>query len=45
VINGDNQRFTPYAEGLLFFATGTKELVLDGNNFNWTGTIFIRGAA
>jgi hypothetical protein len=40
VINGDNQRFTPFAEGLLFFATGTKELVLDGNSFNWTGTIF-----
>jgi hypothetical protein len=40
VVNGDNQRFTPYMDGLLFYATGTKELVLDGNNFNWTGTIF-----
>lgn len=40
VINGDNQQFTPYMEGLLFYATGTDELVLDGNNFNWTGTIF-----
>jgi Flp pilus assembly protein TadG len=40
VINGDNQRFTPYMDGLLFYATGTKELALDGNNFNWTGTIF-----
>lgn len=40
VINGDNQRFTPYMEGLLFYATGTDELILDGNNFNWTGTIF-----
>jgi hypothetical protein len=40
VINGDNQTFTPFMEGLLFYATGTKEMVLDGNNFNWTGTIF-----
>jgi hypothetical protein len=40
VVNGDNQRFTPYMEGLLFYATGTKDLMLDGNNFNWTGTIF-----
>jgi hypothetical protein len=40
VVNGDNQRFTPFMEGLLFYATGTKDLMLDGNNFNWTGTIF-----
>lgn len=40
IVNGDNQTFTPFAEGLLFYATGTKELALDGNNFNWTGTIF-----
>ncbi len=40
IVNGDNQRFTPYMDGLLFYATGTKELILDGNNFNWTGTIF-----
>ena len=39
-INGDNQRFTPFMEGLLFYATGTDEMILDGNNFNWTGTIF-----
>jgi hypothetical protein len=40
VINGDNQVFTPFMEGLLFYATGAKDLMLDGNNFNWTGTIF-----
>lgn len=40
VVNGDNQRFTPYMNGLLFYATGTDDMVLDGNDFNWTGTIF-----
>jgi Putative Flp pilus-assembly TadE/G-like len=41
-VNGNNQRFEPYAEGLLFFATGTKELelVLNGGGFDWTGIIF-----
>jgi hypothetical protein len=41
-INGNNQRFEPYSLGVLFFATGTKnlELVLDGGGFDWTGIIF-----
>ena len=38
--NGNNQTFEPYANGVLFFATGTKELILDGNAFDWTGIIF-----
>jgi hypothetical protein len=41
-VNGNNQRFEPYAKGVLFFATGTKELelILDGGGFDWTGIIF-----
>jgi hypothetical protein len=40
VVNGNKQSFEPYAEGLLFFATGTKELILDGNAYDWKGVIF-----
>lgn len=43
VIDGESQSFTPFAEGVLFFATGTKELILNGNDFDWTGIIFHPG--
>jgi hypothetical protein len=41
-VNGNNQRFEPFAKGVLFFATGTRdlELILDGGGFDWTGIIF-----
>lgn len=39
-VDGNNQQLTPYAKGVLFFATGTKELVLNGNSYDWTGIIF-----
>jgi Putative Flp pilus-assembly TadE/G-like len=40
IINGDRQDFEPYSQDLLFFATGTKEMILDGYEYNWTGVIF-----
>jgi Putative Flp pilus-assembly TadE/G-like len=41
-VNGNQQRFTPYSKGVLFFATGTTsiDLSLNGYAYNWTGTIF-----
>jgi Putative Flp pilus-assembly TadE/G-like len=39
-VDGNHQRFTPYAKDLLFFGTGTKELVLNGDGFEWEGIIF-----
>jgi hypothetical protein len=39
-VDGDNQRFTPYKHDLLFFATGTNEMILNGNNYDWEGIIF-----
>ena len=39
-VDGNNQQLTPYLHGVLFFATGTKELVLNGNSYDWTGVIF-----
>jgi len=40
VVNGNYQRFEPYAKGVLFFATGDKEMVLDAHAFQWSGIIF-----
>ena len=39
-IDGDNQFFRPHQLDVLFFATGTKELILDGNGYDWEGVIF-----
>jgi hypothetical protein len=41
-VNGNNQRFTPYSKGVLFFATGTTaiDLSLNGYAYNWSGIIF-----
>ena len=39
-IDGDGQFFRPHQLDVLFFATGTKELVLDGNDYDWEGVIF-----
>lgn len=40
VVNGNYQRFEPYANDVLFFATGTKEMILDAHAFDWSGVIF-----
>jgi hypothetical protein len=40
VVNGNHQRFEPYARDVLFFATGTKEMILDAHSFDWAGVIF-----
>jgi hypothetical protein len=40
LIDGDRQVFEPYALDCLFFATGSKEMILDGNQYNWKGVIF-----
>ena len=40
LIDGDRQVFEPYSQDLLFFATGPKEMILDGNQYNWKGVIF-----
>jgi hypothetical protein len=40
VVNGDRQRFEPFDQDLLFFATGTKELILDGYEYEWSGVIY-----
>ena len=42
-IDGDNQFFRPHQLDVLFFATGTKELILDGNGYDWEGVIFHPG--
>jgi hypothetical protein len=42
-VDGNNQQLTPYLHDVLFFATGTKELVLNGNSYDWTGIIFHPG--
>ena len=42
-IDGDNQFFRPHQLGVLFFATGSKELILDGNGYDWEGVIFHPG--
>lgn len=39
-VDGNGQRFTPYQNDVLFFATGTKDMVLNGDNFEWEGIIF-----
>jgi Putative Flp pilus-assembly TadE/G-like len=39
-VDGNHQHFTPYANDVLFFATGTKDMVLNGDNFTWEGIIF-----
>jgi hypothetical protein len=41
-INGENQSFTPYQDGLLFFLTGNngKELILDGKDGRFSGTLY-----
>jgi hypothetical protein len=40
LIDGDRQVFEPYSQDLLFFATGTSEMILDGNQYSWKGVIF-----
>ena len=40
VIDGYRQNFEPYVQDLLFFATGTKEMILDGDEYDWKGVIF-----
>ncbi|HEU0303345.1 MAG TPA: pilus assembly protein TadG-related protein [Gaiellaceae bacterium] len=40
VINGQNQTFRPHQNGVLFFNTSDKELVLNGNSYDWSGIIF-----
>jgi Putative Flp pilus-assembly TadE/G-like len=40
VINGNNQRFEPFAKDVLFFATSDKEMILDAHAFHWSGVIF-----
>jgi hypothetical protein len=42
-INGNRQTFRPYAKDVLFFATGSKEMSLNGNNYEWEGIIFHPG--
>jgi len=42
-VNGNGQRFRPHTKDMLFFATGTKELVLNGYGYDWEGTIFHPG--
>jgi hypothetical protein len=39
-VDGNHQKFTPYANDVLVFATGTKDMVLNGDNFEWEGIIF-----
>jgi Putative Flp pilus-assembly TadE/G-like len=39
-IDGDNQFFRPHELDVLFYGTGTKELILDGNGYDWEGVIF-----
>jgi Putative Flp pilus-assembly TadE/G-like len=39
-VDGNHQRFTPYQNDVLFYATGTKDMVLNGDNFEWEGIIF-----
>jgi hypothetical protein len=40
LIDGDRQSFEPYSQDLLFFATGSKDMILDGNQYTWKGVIF-----
>jgi hypothetical protein len=42
-LNGTGQTFRPYAKDMLFFATGTKELILNGQDYDWEGMIFHPG--
>jgi hypothetical protein len=42
-IDGNYQTFRPYMNDLLFFATGSKEMILDGDHYNWEGVIFHPG--
>jgi hypothetical protein len=39
-VDGNHQRFSPYQNDVLFYATGTKDMVLNGDNFEWEGIIF-----
>jgi len=41
--DGNNQQLSPYLKDVLFFATGSKEMVLNGNSYNWSGIIFHPG--
>lgn len=43
VVNGNNQRFEPYARDVLFFATSDQEMILDAHAFEWSGIIFHPG--
>ena len=43
VADGNNQQLDPYLHGVLFFATGTEEMILNGNSYDWEGIIFHPG--
>jgi Putative Flp pilus-assembly TadE/G-like len=40
IADGNNQQLDPYLHGVLFFATGTQEMVLNGNSYDWEGIMF-----
>jgi hypothetical protein len=40
ITDGDNQQLSPFLHEVLFFATGTTEMVLNGNGYDWEGIIF-----
>ena len=42
-VNGTGQRFRPHLKDMLFFSTGTKELILNGFDYDWEGMIFHPG--
>ena len=39
-VNGEGQIFSPFANDLLFFATGTEDIKLSGFGYSWAGTIY-----
>jgi hypothetical protein len=39
-VDGNHQKFTPYANDVLFFGTGTKDLIVNGDSSEWEGIIF-----
>jgi hypothetical protein len=41
--DGNNQQLDPYMKDVLFFSTGDKEMVLNGNSYDWEGIIFHPG--
>jgi hypothetical protein len=39
-INGNNHSYKPHQKDVLFFATGTKEMVVNGESAEWEGVLF-----